>query len=170
MSHKLNMLNSANNQRNGKYSLAVSREETPKINYEPRKLEQNVSTTNLKLIIGSVFLIIMVFNLALTFKLLVTLNKMASDRNNSIEQIEELETLVSKNGNGIQKINDDLQAVTAKTKSISTKVEQAQETNESQAAAIENLNKAKNTLFNKRKAPIAGSRASHNCCRSRDLK
>ena len=145
MSKTLNMLNNASNQRTGKYSLVVNKE----TQHEPRKLEQNVSTTNLKLIIGSVFLIIMVFNLALTFKLLVTINKMASDKNNSMEQIEELETLVSKNGNGIQKINDDLQVVTAKTKSISTKVEQAQETNESQAAAIENLNKAKNTLFNK---------------------
>jgi len=148
MSKTLNMLNTANKQRSGKYSSAENKE-AQSIHHEPRKLEQNVSKTNLKLIIGSIFFILMILNLALTVRLFVTINKIASEKYNSVQKIDHLEEIITNNANGIQKISDDLQAVSVKTKSLNTKVEQIQETTDSQAAAIDNLIKAKNSLFNK---------------------
>jgi len=122
----------------GKYSAALSK--------DLPNTQTQVSETHTPWLIWSVLLVILLCNFGLTFKLFMTQRGHADENNSVIAKLNKVEGLLTGQASQISNFSD---GVKQKMESIDSKFVQLDKDNDAQIFKIENLDKAKNALFNK---------------------
>lgn len=149
MSRTINSLHMAQTQRAAKYSLAVNARsaETDTPADLPEKYKDSVSNVYTNWIIGLFFATIFAFNLLFIYKLNLVMRVYASERSLTSEKLDNLQRMLADNSLQAKEIGSELQAMALKTKDYNEKFKELEDSNEAMSSSIENLSKAKNTLF-----------------------
>lgn len=165
--NKINSLKELQEKRAGKYSLALNKNSSaqdtrePLLNQATGPLEAktlNSKNAGIKgswipwLFIAIFALVFLVVNLQLIF----AMKGYANQRNAAEKKLNTIEALIDNNTKQIsailesaQRLSEDAKVASRKIENIKKGIEGIEKTNDVHAAAIENLTKAKNTLFKK---------------------
>lgn len=150
---KIDKLRQAEAQRKNKYYQAVKKPQetatfdSKQILQEMTQIRANSgeSRVNTSWLIGIVFLVLLMANFGLTFKLFI----MMRGRDNALKQLNKVEKIVLDNSQKINSISLDIKNINLKTQNNNLKLTQLEKQLSSQSQAVDNLTKAKNTLFNR---------------------
>jgi hypothetical protein len=142
MSKTIDMLNEVENKRMKKYSMALLKTVAQKSVEEPTHSLNEWRT--------KVILIVIIMTLLLiSFQFSVTIKEFIAERKDSLVKLNSMEIMTQEKSRQIKEVNDKLNALNLKFQGAEQMIADLKEQNEAQIFAISNLNKAKNTLFNK---------------------
>jgi FtsZ-binding cell division protein ZapB len=136
--------------RTGKYSESSNKiQQQPLYNKAPTPESAKVSRTNTTWLIGLLFLTLVLSNLGFAFRLFFMMKGYASDTNSSLEKLSQVEKVVTDNANKINLLASEIKAMNLKSQDNQAKVTQLVKEANRQSAALENLTKTKEDLFNR---------------------
>jgi len=162
MSKSLNLLKQAEAIRASKYSQALNKAAHNKTNSENSVSENlvvssTVSNTKkaawpIALFIPTAFLLLLALNLTL----FITVHRNFSRTNNAFAKLKVIQDSLNSNanqivalGSSLKEINQNFKKTDAKIENAGKKISQLEKLSDANAQSIDNLTKAKNTLFNK---------------------
>lgn len=147
MSKTIDSLNQIQAQKQNEYSVATTKEPTIKNNGDTARvtnLPSRDSRIRITWIFGFLFFILLISILGFNFKLYSMSKSYTSERGFTLTKLNKIEELINRNN---KQANDNLAAINSLNQEHLKKTSQLEKTIDTQAAAIENLTKAKNTLF-----------------------
>jgi septal ring factor EnvC (AmiA/AmiB activator) len=150
MSKAINMLSEAEKEKNSKSSIQIAEiqqkadKDKPA---EPPKIKKGF-------LIGVLLFLILAVTVAINLKLFFLIKNMSSEKNITLEQITKLNGLLKENNQQVSTLSDSIKKMEADIDYVKTGIKEAkenvvkiQEATNAQNANLENLTKAKNTLF-----------------------
>lgn len=159
MSRTIDSLNKAERERDKNNVLAQENQSTTEDRKplpQPKQPSPQARRPRSTLIIGLAICLFLLLNLALTSRLFFITQGSTSERKNAIVKLDKIEESVSEVGNkfdtlsgGIKKANDELDRVNQQAKDNNLKIAYLEAKLDAKEVAIENLKKAKDTLFDR---------------------
>lgn len=136
------LLKKVEQERANKYTLAVQKEST-----------KETSRTHLPWILVLTFTVILMAILGFNFQTFKMMKSLALYKNVTVTKLNKIEESLTENMHWVEISASDMKQISSKVdssiKQIGAKVEEIQRQGDAQTVAIENLTKAKNTLFNR---------------------
>lgn len=169
MSKTINLLNNIERKRNGKYSSALTKEKEINAIYkahakynepitkdDPRSKKKPKANKNKLWLIGAIFALFIALNFMLSLTLFAMMHKYKSEAHNTVAGLNEIKGVLNENikkadsfADDIKQLGLDAKRLSKEAHGISAAIKELNQKSDSQSFAIENLTKAKNTLFNK---------------------
>lgn len=152
MSRKINLLNNAKNQR----AEEISPPGKEILDYDNRPTAR-VSRVNTPWMVWIVLIIVFAIVAGANLRLYSTIRGYSYDRDIVLTKLSQIEKKISENQGEIKLLSTVLKKVVAESENQTAKISKLEKLSEAQSAAISNLIKAKDTLFNRISALEAAS-------------
>ena len=152
--NKINSLKELQEKRAGKYSSALTNE--PIIKDDPQSKKKPKANKSKLWLIGAIFALFIALNFMLSLTLFAMMHKYKSEAHNTFAGLNEIKGILNENIKKVDSFTDDIKQLgldskklNRETQGISAAIKELSQKSDSQSFAIDNLTKAKNTLFNK---------------------
>ena len=122
----------------------IEKPASPAPSYEVKKEEPQHSTIDASLVINLIFFVLIIFNIALTIKLFISMRKYSFENSNVMQKIDNVEQLLSSD---YKQMKADLDNLKYKTKDYNSRIRQLENDKDAQSTVIDNIKNAKDTLL-----------------------